>query len=93
MKFEESSLIFFMLEKCLESDFIKNEKFQDYLRAKNEKSRVNNDFQNKYQKLKEIIDKELNEFIETKQIPEKKLRGIVDGVFDMTHFGHFNVFR
>ena len=44
MKFEESSLIFFMLEKCLESDFIKNEKFQDYLRAKNEKSRVNNDF-------------------------------------------------
>ena len=43
--------------------------------------------------MKETIEKELNEFSKTKTIPEKKLRGIVDGVFDMTHFGHFNVFR
>ena len=93
MKYQEASVIFFMLEKCLESDFINNEHFRDYLKEKNSKLSTCSELQNKYNTLKETITKELNEFSETKKIPEKKLRGIVDGVFDMTHFGHFNVFR
>lgn len=39
------------------------------------------------------MKKELNEFSITKEIPMKKIRGIVEGVFDMTHFGHFNMLR
>lgn len=44
MKFEEASLMFFMLEKCLESDFINNQHFKDYLRMKNDKVRTDVDF-------------------------------------------------
>ena len=89
----ETSFIL-VLKNLLEDSKLDIENLKTFVIEKANTLKQNHHNETKAKEVASKIASEFEDFKKTKVIhQETKIRGIVDGVFDMTHFGHFNAFR
>jgi ethanolamine-phosphate cytidylyltransferase len=78
--------------KLKETKIFQDFDFEKYAKLKVEKTGA--ETSNKSLFLQTSIVTEFTEYKKRGcELPKKKIRGLVDGVYDLTHFGHFNMLR
>lgn len=86
--------IIWTLNKVLHSELFAHSDFKAYIAEKARRIHLSEIRRNEVEHTAQHLLEEGSHFKKGKKLEElKPFRGLVDGVFDMTHFGHFNAFR
>lgn len=83
-----------MLNQILKSENFNVEHFRAYLKEKVPRVHLSDIRKREVEHSCDALLEEALHFTKGKRLEElQPFRGLVEGVFDMTHFGHFNAFR
>lgn len=83
-----------MLNQILKNEDFNLESFRAYLKEKVPRVHLSEIRKSEVEHSCNALLEEASHFSKGKRLEElNPFRGLVEGVFDMTHFGHFNAFR
>lgn len=86
--------IVWTLHHVLQSQGFCLEGFKTYIEEKAKKIHLSDIRRREVEQTTGVLLEEAAKYTQGKKLEElKPFRGLVEGVFDMTHFGHFNAFR